>query len=136
MRDYILTESTSRDSTFAFAKLRRVVRNWMFKRTLKALQQLDDHMLGDVGLARHELHHLTALPLDVDLISELTRLRDLRARHPHLPLPSEQGGHLPVQRPERLQPSGVGRSEGRVGRDLGGDRGLAAHGGRILAGRS
>ena len=96
MRDYILTEAIARDSTFAFPKLRRVVRNWVFKRTLKALQQLDDHMLHDIGLARDELRHLTALPLDVDLMAELIRLRDLRARHAGA---SEERGHLAVERP-------------------------------------
>lgn len=132
MRDYILTESIARDSTFAFPKLRRMVRNWVFKRTLKALNQLDDHVLHDIGLARDELRHLTALPLDIDLLAELIRLRDLRARHG---LVSEERGHLPVKRPEAAQPLGIGLGEARIGFDLRSNRGLAANPGRFLAGR-
>ena len=121
MRDYILTESISRDSTFAFPKLRRVVRNWVFKRTLKTLQQLDDHMLLDIGLARDELRHLAALPLDVDLLAELIRLRDLRARHM---APPEEAGPLPVKRPEPAQPVAAG--DAVTGFDVRSYPGLAA----------
>ena len=48
MRDYILTQSMSRDSTFAFPKLRRIVRSWVLKRNLKALEALDAHLLDDI----------------------------------------------------------------------------------------
>ena len=130
MRNYILTEAIARDSTFAFPKLRRVVRNWVFKRTLKALQQLDDHMLLDIGLARDELCHLTALPLDVDLLAELTCLRDHRARHAGS---SEERSHLPVKRPEPPQPVAIGRGEARIGLDLRGHSGLGANPGGVLA---
>lgn len=130
MRDYILTESIARDSTFAFPKLRRVVRNWVFKRTLKTLQQLDDHMLLDIGLARDELRHLAALPLDVDLMAELIRLRDLRARHAGA---SEERSHLPVESPEPVQPVAIGRGESRLGLDFRGHRGLGANPGGVLA---
>ena len=34
MRDYILTQSIARDSTFAFPKLRRMIRSWFLKRNL------------------------------------------------------------------------------------------------------
>lgn len=80
MRDYILTQSMSRDSTFAFPKLRRIVRSWVLKRNLKALEALDAHLLDDIGLACEDLRYLHALPLDVDLAEEFTRLRDARAR--------------------------------------------------------
>lgn len=133
MRDYILTESIARDSTFVFPKLRRVVRNWMFKRTLKALQQLDDHVLSDIGLSRAEVSHLTDLPLEVDLMAELGRIRDLHARHPHL---LEERRHLAVKRPEAVQPPGIGLGEVRVGFDLRSHHGLVANPGGILAGRS
>ena len=127
MRDYILTQSISRDSTFAFPKLRRMIRSWFLKRNLKALEALDAHLLDDIGLAYEDLRHLHALPLDVDLAEEYTRLRDARA-HPG----SEQRGNRPVQRPEPYQPLAISRGEGRVGFNLGGNGRLHADAGGVL----
>lgn len=131
MRDYILTQSIARDSTFAFPKLRRMIRSWFQKRNLKALEALDAHMLDDIGLVRADIRHLYSLPLEVDLLEELVRIRDCRARNDE-PVLSEEVGHGPVQRPEPLQPRGIGRREGRIGFNLGGNGGLGTHGGEVL----
>ena len=128
MRDYILTQSIARDSTFAFPKLRRIIRSWFLKRNLKALEALDAHLLDDIGLTRGDLRHLHALPLDVDLPEEYTRLRDARAHRG-----SEEGRNRPVQRLEPLQPLAIGRSEGRIGFNLGGGGRLGAGAGGVLA---
>jgi uncharacterized protein YjiS (DUF1127 family) len=80
MRDYILTESLARDSTFAFPKLRRMVRSWFVRRDLRTLEKFDDYMLSDIGLTRGDLRHLRQLPLDVDLPHEMERLRETRSR--------------------------------------------------------
>lgn len=128
MRDYILTQSIARDSTYAFPKLRRMIRSWFLKRSLKALDQLEDHVLFDIGLARSELRHLCAMPLDVDLPAEMVRLRSAR-----LPAVSEERGHRPVKRPEPAQPLAIGGGERRVGFDLGGDGRLGAAARGILA---
>jgi uncharacterized protein YjiS (DUF1127 family) len=112
MRDYILTQSIARDSTFAFPKLRRIVRSWFLKRNLKALEALDAHLLDDIGLAREDLRHLHALPLDVDLAEEYTRLRDARA---HL---GTGGGE---NRPETRHPPAPPRRDVRAGFSLGGN---------------
>ena len=79
MRDYILTQSIARDSAFVFPRLRRMVRSWFVRRNLKAVEQLDDYMLNDVGLTRDDLRRLRRMPLDVDLVAEMARLRDSRA---------------------------------------------------------
>ena len=80
MRDYMLTQSLSRESTFAFPKLRRMLRSWFMKRDLRRLEGFDDYMLNDIGLTRGDLRHLRRLPLDVDLPHEMDRLRETRAR--------------------------------------------------------
>jgi len=80
MRDYILTQSLSRDSTFAFPKLRRMLRSWFMRRDLRTLERYDDYMLNDIGLTRGDLRMLRSLPLDTDLPHEMDRLRETRAR--------------------------------------------------------
>lgn len=80
MRDYILTQSLSRESTFAFPKLRRMLRSWFTRRDLRLLERFDDYMLNDIGLTRGDLRYLRQLPLDVDLPHEMDRLRETRAR--------------------------------------------------------
>jgi uncharacterized protein YjiS (DUF1127 family) len=80
MRDYIFHQALSRDSTFLFPKLRRVIRNWFAKRNLRGLDRLDDYMLNDIGLTRADLAHIRGLPCDVDPIEEMTRIRDRRMR--------------------------------------------------------
>lgn len=126
MRDYILTQSIARDSTFAFPKLRRMIRSWVLKRNLKALEALDAHLLDDIGLARDDLRHLHALPLDVDLAEEYTRLRDARA---HL---GPYGEEEPRQAPP---PRALFRQESQNGFQLGSGRFADAPGGVLIQGR-
>ena len=71
MRDYILSQAEFRDSTFSFPVLRRIVGNWRKRRQLRALEQLEDHMLMDIGLTRADLIYAQKLPLDIDPISQL-----------------------------------------------------------------
>jgi uncharacterized protein YjiS (DUF1127 family) len=80
MRDYILHQSIASDSTFVFPKLRRMVRTWFFKRSLREVERFDDYMLSDIGLTRDDLIRLRRMPLDVDLVSEMSRMRESRAR--------------------------------------------------------
>ena len=80
MRDYIFHQAHSRDRTFAFPKLRRLVRSWLAKKKLRRLEQLDDYMLNDIGMSRGDLRHALRLPYDIDPITEMERLRDQRIR--------------------------------------------------------
>jgi uncharacterized protein YjiS (DUF1127 family) len=77
MREYILTQAQSRDQTYAFPALRRIVKNWWKRRSLRRLEDLDDHMLMDIGLNRAELIYAQKLPLDVDPVGEIGRLSRL-----------------------------------------------------------
>ena len=80
MRDYIFHQALSRDSAFVFPKLRRLVRSWLAKRSLKHLDHLDDYMLNDIGLSRADLRYALKLPYDIDPIDEMARLREQRIR--------------------------------------------------------
>ncbi len=80
MRDYILHQAEARDSTFAFPKLRRLVRSWLAKRSLRRLDHLDDYMLNDIGLTRDDIRYALRLPYDLDPIDEMNRVRDQRIR--------------------------------------------------------
>jgi uncharacterized protein YjiS (DUF1127 family) len=77
MRDYILRQAEMRDRTFAFPKLRRLMRNWRARRQLRTLMALDDYLLNDVGLTRGDLRFGLGLPRDVDPIEEIIRTRNL-----------------------------------------------------------
>lgn len=44
------------------------------RRSFKRLLDLDDHMLRDIGVTRHEVEHAAGLPLSRDAGSELQRL--------------------------------------------------------------
>lgn len=73
MREYILHQAESLESTHAFAKIRRVLINWYRRRMLRELRSLDDYLLADIGLTRDELHAVLRLPLTVDPVRELER---------------------------------------------------------------
>jgi uncharacterized protein YjiS (DUF1127 family) len=73
MREFILHQAESHDGTFALASVRRVLTNWWKRRTLRQLQELDDHLLFDIGLSREELETALRLPLNVDASWEFSR---------------------------------------------------------------
>jgi uncharacterized protein YjiS (DUF1127 family) len=78
MRDYVLHQAEFHDSTFAFPRLRRLLRSWLAKQQLRQLARLDDYMLHDIGLTRDELRHGLKLPYDVDPVAALVQSRDIR----------------------------------------------------------
>ena len=71
MRDYILTQAETADKTFTFPALHRIVANWRKRRQLRQLEQLDDHVLMDIGLTRDELIRVQRVPIGVDPVLEL-----------------------------------------------------------------
>ena len=75
MRDYILTQAETADRTFTFPALNRMVANWRKRRQLRQLEQLDDHVLMDIGLTRDELIRVQRSPLGVDPVMELMNVR-------------------------------------------------------------
>jgi uncharacterized protein YjiS (DUF1127 family) len=77
MRDYILNQAETADRTFTFPALNRIVANWRKRRQLRQLEQLDDHVLMDIGLTRDELIRVQHVPFAVDPVSELLNVRPL-----------------------------------------------------------
>ena len=82
MRDYVLTQSQSRQADGRLTVLARLVRNWKHHREMEKLLKFEDYLLQDMGLTRPQLLHLTGLPLTVDVdwereramrVSEVTR---------------------------------------------------------------
>ena len=78
MRDFVLTQSQSRQAYGVLAVVARVARNWKHHRDLEKLLKLDDYLLRDMGLTRDVVLHLAGLPLTVDV--EWERERVLRMR--------------------------------------------------------
>ncbi len=78
MRDYVLTQSQSRQAYGMLTVVARLVRNWKHHRDLEKLIKLDDYLLRDMGLTRGVVLHLAGLPLTVDVDWE--RERVLRGR--------------------------------------------------------
>ena len=64
-----------------FAGLRRLISNWRKRRRLYNLQNLDDHMLEDIGLTRADVAATLGQPISVDPLWDLERRALLRRRH-------------------------------------------------------
>lgn len=78
MRDYVLTQSQSRQAYGVLTVVARVVRNWKHHRELEKLLKLDDYLLRDMGLTRDVVKHLARLPLTVDVDWERERVLRMR----------------------------------------------------------
>jgi uncharacterized protein YjiS (DUF1127 family) len=78
MRDYVLTQSQSRQAYGRLTVVARVIRNWKHHRDLEKLLKLDDYLLRDMGLTRDVVLHLTSLPLTVDVDWERERVLRMR----------------------------------------------------------
>lgn len=73
MRDYALERALNRDSAHAFPTLRRLFANWFRRRSLRRVEELDDHILRDIGVSRDDLRAALRMPLEVDPYQELQR---------------------------------------------------------------
>jgi len=78
MRDYIHHESQIRSQTYAWP-VWQVVRNLINRRALRKLDRLTDYELRDIGLNRADLYYILRLPVTVDPIWEIDRIRMISA---------------------------------------------------------
>ena len=67
-----------------FAYLRTLYANWRKRQRLRALQEMNDHMLQDIGLTRADVAATLGQPMTVDPVWDLER-RALRRRHQSVP---------------------------------------------------
>jgi uncharacterized protein YjiS (DUF1127 family) len=79
MRDYVLNQAEGQFYGSLFGNLRRYIHNWTQRRMLKNIEDLDDHLLQDIGLTRDTVESVLDLPLVYDPVTELHRR--LNARH-------------------------------------------------------
>jgi uncharacterized protein YjiS (DUF1127 family) len=80
MREYVLHQAEGQFYGSLFGSLRRYARNWLRRRTLRRVADLDDHLLKDIGLTRAEVDSVLDLPLVFDPVTELHRRLDVRRR--------------------------------------------------------
>ena len=80
MREYALHESEHREAGWPFGPFGRLARNLWRRRTLHRLVLLEDHVLADIGLSRHDVMAAMRLPLSIDPIYEIERMAHHR-RH-------------------------------------------------------
>lgn len=74
MREYALHEFEHREAGWPFGLLSRLARNLWRRRTLHRLALLEDHVLADIGLSRHDVMMARRLPLSIDPIYEIERM--------------------------------------------------------------
>jgi uncharacterized protein YjiS (DUF1127 family) len=73
MREYALNQADQQFYGSLFGNLRRYLRNWLKRRALKQVQDLDDYILHDIGVDRTEVEEALNLSLVYDPIYELHR---------------------------------------------------------------
>jgi uncharacterized protein YjiS (DUF1127 family) len=73
MREYALYQAQQSDQLSGHGLLAQLWRNWKAKRAVRRLQDLDDHLLKDIGVTRDEINWASQLPLSVHAALALTR---------------------------------------------------------------
>ncbi len=78
MTDQTLSRAEGLGLTRSFSGLRRLATNWMKRRRLYRVYDLDDHLLDDIGYTRPDVFAALHLPLSVDPVGELHRRAQAR----------------------------------------------------------
>ena len=78
MRDFVLFQAEALERSRPFPILRRLISNWQKRRRTTELEQLDDHVLTDIGLTRADIKAVLSQPLSVDPAWELERRASMR----------------------------------------------------------
>jgi uncharacterized protein YjiS (DUF1127 family) len=73
MTDHTQLRTQTLRITEMFSGLRQLAAHWLKRQRLYRLQQLDDHMLNDIGLVREEIEASLGQPLSVDPIWDLNQ---------------------------------------------------------------
>lgn len=82
MRSYAVFEAENRAALAANSVgLKALFRNWINRRQLRKLSELDDYLLQDIGVSRTDLENIANLPLAYNPATELVRIRNRGRRH-------------------------------------------------------
>lgn len=73
MTDHSLPRAESLGVADVVSGARQVASHWLKRRRLYRLQQLDDHLLNDIGILREEVNAALQQPLSVDPVRDLNR---------------------------------------------------------------
>jgi uncharacterized protein YjiS (DUF1127 family) len=73
MRDYALHQAEFHNALPA-GWLGTLWRNWQARRSVAALEQLDDHLLRDIGVRRADISNATLTPLSENAVLALDYL--------------------------------------------------------------
>ncbi len=80
MRDYALNRAAAAEATGSLSLLWGLLRNWRARRAVSRLDQLDDHLLRDIGVTREELRWAAGLPLSLNAALQLEDRANRRRR--------------------------------------------------------
>lgn len=80
MRDYALNRAVAAEATGSLSLLWGLLRNWRARRAVSRLDQLDDHLLRDIGVTREELRWAAGLPLSLNAALQLEDRANRRRR--------------------------------------------------------
>jgi uncharacterized protein YjiS (DUF1127 family) len=73
MTDHFLPRAENLGVSEILSGARQRTSNWLKRRRLYRLQQLDDDMLNDIGLLREEVNASLQQPLSVDPVRDLNQ---------------------------------------------------------------
>ena len=63
MRDYALHQAQTAGNLPGAGILEKLLRNWLARKAVRRLQDLDDHLLRDIGANREDIRWAASLPL-------------------------------------------------------------------------
>jgi len=63
MNDYALHQARVSGSLAGVGPVERLIRNWLARRAVARLQNLDDHLLNDIGASRDDIAWALRQPL-------------------------------------------------------------------------
>ena len=63
MRDYALHQAQTAGNLPGTGILEKLLRNWLARKAVRRLQDLDDHLLRDIGASREDVRWAASLPL-------------------------------------------------------------------------
>jgi uncharacterized protein YjiS (DUF1127 family) len=79
MRDYALHQAEVSGTLSGAGLLTALFRNWQARRALRRVENLDDHLLRDIGARREDIHWAVNLPLSANPVLALEERQRERA---------------------------------------------------------